>query len=109
MAQQKQLPTITEVTYNNDGTVDIYTYYDQDVIDGLPNTLKAVIATSTGTNQGTPFTEGDLLITMKNWPDEINYTIDSLGNLILFTTTNDGSQYYINSEGDLMYDKIVED
>ena len=99
MSETKIIPTSTSVSVL--GTdITIHTEYVED----LPNTLKAEITSDVGIINGVNFTNGELLITMKNYPEKINYTINGMGELIVYATTPDLDKYSINENGDLIWE-----
>lgn len=103
MSQSGALQTSTKITYNADGTCEIKVYYDPNKYEGLPDTILAFIAEQDGAISSKTFKENELIIIVKNFPQNINFTIDNKGNLILFVTTGDGSRYSINDMGELEY------
>jgi hypothetical protein len=104
MSESKLLPTLTRIVYNDDGTANIIVTYRPSDSDQLPNTLLAFLPQSVGRFRDKNFVEGDLVMLLKHSPTSINYKIDEAGDLILFDSTGDGGQYYIDEEtGDLMY------
>lgn len=106
---KKKLDTLTRITYDpNEETVKIRVEYNENLDPTLlPNTLQAQITEVQGVIGATVFQEGELLLTLKNHPQQINYKIDK-ESLILFTTTGDASQYRINEQGELLYDRILD-
>lgn len=103
---QAILKTRTIINYNQiDGTVEIKVVYE----DGeLPNTLLGAIAQIVRQYQSVSYKEGDLILFVKNSPSQINYQLDTNGNLILFTSTNDASKYSLIPEtGELEYEKDI--
>lgn len=99
MPQSKLIETIT--TFNVNGIdIEIITQYNPNE---LPDTLFAFLAEGVGVNQGIPYTEGDLVIVMKDgrYPSFIDFNFDSNGNLLV--TSDDASQYDFDSEGNLIY------
>lgn len=108
MAGQSNLSTITTITENLDGTESIEVAYSGSVLDELPNTIAAFVGGSTGVLGTVAYVEGELIILVKNYPDQISYLIDDSGNLVLYDTTGDTIQYYIDPvSGDLMYGQIT--
>lgn len=95
----KSINTTTIITNQQPNVIKSRTLYTND----LPNTLDAMIATSVGSINNTSHKEGELLITQKKHPSSINYYIDTNGNLIVFSNTNDSDNYSIDSNGDLIY------
>lgn len=98
-AQKVILSTVTETSIV-DGIIIINTFYLEDT---LPNTIQATIADSIGVQDGIPFTNGELLLKLKNFPADISYFIDGNGNLILTVDTDDGENYSIDENGNLIY------
>ena len=103
MSETKLIPTITELIVAGSG-ISIKTSYFEDT---LPDTISAAISESSGMQDGISYVEGELLIQTKNNPQNIFYTLNSDGNLILNITTGDETSYSINSNGDLTYTTIV--
>lgn len=83
---KSRLNTIIE--YNDNFEINIIITFD----DKLPNILKCHIND-----------EGELIMNVENYPAEINFEINELGELVLFIN-NQQVNYYINDEnGDLLY------
>ncbi len=100
MPETKVIPTITELFLS--GThIDIKTSYLD--LSTLPDTLSAFISETVGSQDMTPYIEGELIIQMKNHPQHLTYLLDSQGHLILVISTGDGSKYSINDNGHLIY------
>ena len=98
MPESRIISTITEI--NLVGTnISIKTLYQTE----LPDTIEAFIADGVGNKNGTNYIDGELIITCKNSPQNLNYFIDNNGYLILMINTEDGSQYDIDDNGDLIY------
>lgn len=100
-AELKIIPTITETNLVG-SDISIKTSYYKDL---LPDTIEAQIANSVGSKNGTVYTNGELIITTKNSPQNLNYLIDGDGHLILVINTGDGLKYSVNSSGHLIYTK----
>lgn len=100
MPETKTLITKTEVLII-EATIRIKAYYET-VVSGA-NTILAFISDIVQTFDGVFFKEGELAIQMQNYPLEIDYQIDSNGDLIV--TGSDSSQYSIDSSGDLIYEE----
>lgn len=101
MPELKIIPTVTEA--NITGTlISIKTSYQENV---LPDTIEAFISDLPGNKNLIPYTNGELIITTKNSPQNLNYFIDSNGNLILIANTGDGSKYSVDNNGHLIYTK----
>jgi hypothetical protein len=105
MAESRKLNTITQVVKNSDGTVAITVRYVANPgPDQLPNTLSGFVGDGIGRLADIQYIEGDLILLVKNYPQNINYAIDNNGDLILFCNTGDINNYYIDEEtGDLMW------
>ena len=106
MAEERLIFTTTLTSV--DGTdIDIFTFYDPSA-DKLPNTLLGEIPEAVGQKEGVNFVEGELVLTLKNYPDNIYYEVNAKGELIVYTpTVNDASQYSIdNPTGQLQYNTI---
>lgn len=99
MPETALINTLTELTVTG-SSISIKTFYDEDL---LPDTILASIPDSVGIQDGIVYSEGDLLIQMKNHPEQIDYYIDGSGNLILLTSEGDASNYSINANGELIY------
>lgn len=90
----------TETTLSIAGSnIYIKTEYIEDV---LPDTVEAFISDVVANKNGVGYIEGELIITMKNYPD-IDFSLNSNGDLIVISTNGDASNYSINSNGDLVY------
>lgn len=100
MPETKQIPTQTTVLVQGQ-QVTINTFYVEDT---LPNTIFAQITENVGQQDTVQFTEGDLVIQMKNHPEKIFYSINSSGELIVFTNTGDASNYSIDNNGNLTWE-----
>lgn len=94
------ISTFTSVLINN-SNIQIKTEYLEEGL--LPDTIEARITENVGIQDQTSFIEGELLIKMKNSPENIFYFIDNNGNLILNCTTGDQDNYSIDSDGNLIY------
>jgi hypothetical protein len=99
MPELKTIPTITEL-FLSGTSVSIKTSY---FVDELPNTLSAVMADNSGSQDMVPYVQGDLIIQMKNNPSDIDYSLSSDGELILLTNTGDAGNYSIDTDGNLIY------
>lgn len=94
------VPTITILTISGNN-IEIESEYVQDI---LPDTIMARITNTVGVQDSVSFIEGQLLIQMKNYPQDLTYFVDNLGNLILQINTGDGNRYSIDPEdGELEY------
>ena len=99
MAETLQIPTTTTLTTVGN-TIKAFTFYDEGV---QPYVLEAFIADDAGIIDGVPYIEGELVITMNNYPAQINFSIDSvLGDLIIWALEN-SSNYDIIADGNLQY------
>ena len=105
MAETKVISslTITSVIGND---ITIITSYQPDgggETNILPDTILAFLAEIAATYGGVGYIEGELIIEMKNYPLQINFSIDNDGNLIISSTEGDLNKYSIDSEGNLIY------
>ena len=105
MVEEKKIPTSTIATADGN-RIDILTIYDQLLdCDGnasdLPDVLKANIG-GNGIENGVFYEEGDLFVTFKN--NDVMMWIDSFGNLWIHCENDDAEHYFVNEEGDLIYD-----
>lgn len=98
MAETKIIETQTLVTIVG-SAISIKAYYETGVSSG--NTLLAFISDIVQTVDGVGFIEGELGITMENYPTAIDYEIDNDGNLIVIA--DDAEHYSIDSSGSLIY------
>lgn len=99
MPETKVISTVTQLsTFGSN--IAIKTFYQKDE---LPDTIEAFIADSVGSQNGVSYIEGELNIQMKNSPQNLNYSIDNNGNLILSINTGDGLNYSVNASGQLEY------
>lgn len=94
------LPTETSISIIGTN-ISILTEY---VSKGYPYILKGEIKNDVGSEGGVSYIEGELLIKIKNgaYPGLIDAYIDNNGNLIL-VGDSDVNNYYLNSDGDLMW------
>jgi len=96
------IPTTT-ITTINEPDIEIFTFYDPNM-DVLPNTIFTILADNVGSINGVSYIEGQLLIGMKNHPHDIDYDINSNGELIAYTLgEGDADRYDIDANGDLTY------
>lgn len=100
MSETKIISALTSLIVNGDD-IQIKTEYQN--IESLPDTISASLANIVGVENGTSYIEGEGLITMKNSPEHIIFSVDSNGNLILTCNTGDAGNYSINSNGELIY------
>jgi len=99
MPETKLIPTVTTSTVVN-SIISIFTEF----LLQPPFTIIAFISEIVASKNGTSFIEGDLVITMTNSPEKIDYFLDSLGNLIVNANSpEDAAKYSIDSNGDLIY------
>lgn len=104
MPETKVISTLTDLSLN--GTdIAIRTFYSEP--GDLPDTLSAFISDELGSQDGTSYIEGKLLIKMKESPEHLSYLIDSNGHLILSINTGDEDNYSINNNGHLIYTVIT--
>lgn len=110
MGQTKQVHTSTILT-SSLTTFELRTFYDGSdaICDGipqlttfLPNILQSRITINVGYLNGTPFQEGELLVTSNLFPAAVNFWLDNSGNLII--DAFDSGRYSIDENGDLIYD-----
>ena len=101
MAETKVLETRTSISVIGDA-ISIRAYYDTSEVSS--DTIEAFISESVQVREGVPLIEGELAIIMDNYPGSIDYEIDDDGNLIV--TSDDASQYSIDSAGDLIYSDV---
>ena len=105
MAESRLIPTIT-ILEGVTPDIDIITFYAE--LLGVPNILRAFIAPASGeVSNGTIFSYGEGGITMKNWPDFIDVSLED-GQLKIITpdiidAPADALNYFINTEGYLHY------
>lgn len=108
MPNSKIISTETIVTsFSN--ALTILTFYDQsivncsgdDVITAFPNILQGLIADSDGVLNTVLFKQGDLLITGKNMPTDIDVFLDEFGKFNIIGI--DADKYSINEQGHLIY------
>lgn len=98
MPSSQLIPTETTISVLG-STIYIKTEY---VKDELPDTIEAFISDVVGNKNGVNYIEGELIITMKNYPN-INFILDPFGDLIVISLEEDVANYSINSNGDLIY------
>ena len=98
MIESKTIPTQTTVSMIGTA-ISICTEY---VTVGLPDTIVAFIANLVGNKDGINYIEGELVITMKNYPN-VDFSIDVDGNLIISSLEGDASNYSLDSNGNLIY------
>lgn len=99
MPEEKILLTQTSVSIIG-SAISIRSYYNGE--EAANDTLAAFISDIVQTVDGVGIIEGELSIQMnENYPLEIDYTIDSNGDLIV--NSDDANNYSINSSGQLIY------
>ena len=97
MSEQKQIPTVTEVrNFVNNPNLQIYTYYDN----GSLHILSSNIFSQQGAKLGVPYKQGELVITMRNSPQEVDCYINQNGELIVNQPL--GEDYSIDTDGNLI-------
>lgn len=101
MSESKQIPVVTTKTVTG-SSITIFTYYDA-TQEELPNILAARIMSAVGSQNGTSYKEGELIVDMKNYPSNIDSFVDVDGNLIVTGDTGDINSYSIDSNGDLKW------
>lgn len=99
MPEIKYIPIVTS-TRTEENVIYVRSSYLEDI---LPNTLQALIVDSTDNLDNVSYIEGELVIQMKNNPEQINYYINDNGELILFTSTGDKNNYSIDVDGNLIW------
>lgn len=97
--------TSTIITYNPNGTVNIVTTYTGG--DAPPNVISTLIAQALGNTMGINFKEGELIAYLKNYPGQINLSINDKGELLLYTSSGDSQNYSIDGNGNLNYTKPI--
>lgn len=106
MAEQRIIPTRT--TINISGLdIDIFNeYFELD----LPYTIQSRISEGVGSQEGTSYIEGELLIKMIDefFPTEIDYFLNEDGTLTVKSESGDVNQYSIDEEGFLIYNELEE-
>jgi len=95
----QKIPTQTSVSVIGNN-ITIKTYY---LGEELPEILFAKITDIVGSDNGTPYIEGELLIEMLNYLLHIDCYVDGNGNLILQNNTGDTEKYSIDNDGYLTY------
>lgn len=96
MPQTQIVPTQTSISVIG-LNIAIKTEY---VSSGPPNVISAFISETIGMLNGTSYVEGELIITVKDYPDT-DFLLDSMGNLIVIS--DDANNYNIDSNGNLTY------
>jgi len=96
MPEKVEIPIETDIDVQG-SNVTITLFFKK----GLPDTVAAFISEIVATLNGIPYIEGELVITMVNSPADIDFEVDSNGDLIVFS--DDASKYSINDNGDLIY------
>lgn len=96
MPQTKVIPTATILTVLNTA-ISIFTFYNT----GLPYILSAFIAQVVSSLNGVGYIEGQLIITATNYPQDIDFWVDSSGNLIILG--DDANQYSLDGNGNIIY------
>ena len=99
MSQELQISTITTTSVVS-GVISILTKYFPDE---LPNTVNGFLANQVASQDGVSYQEGELVIQMINSPEEVYYTINNNGDLLISTSTGDSENYSINSLGELVW------
>lgn len=100
MAEEKILLTQTSVSIIGNA-ISIRSFYNGE--ESANDTLSAFISDIVQVVDGTPIIEGELGIQMnENYPLEIDYIIDSNGDLIVNSV--DAGHYSVNSNGELIYE-----
>ena len=95
MPETKLIPTVTSLKVIN-SIIEIFTQFLKIACDTIQVFLSSVV----GTLGGVSFKEGELVIEMDNSPDNIDFFVDTDGNLI--ATGLNSNHYAINSLGELI-------
>lgn len=95
MPETKLVPSVTTLTVI-DSVIEILTEF----FDGLCNTISAFLSDEVSNQDGVPYIEGELIIKMVNFPDQIDYDINNQGELTV--TSPDANDYSIDNNGDLI-------
>lgn len=104
MPEQKVIPSSTVTSIVGTDITILTRYREESDVNILPDTILAFITNQTASYDGVSHVEGELIIEMKNNPLQIDYSIDSDGNLIVFSNQGDESNYSIdNQTGQLVY------
>lgn len=96
MAEIKQIPSSTQLTIQGN-SITIHTFYDES---DIPHIIDGDILETTNADGE----QGDLVAVLKDYPNFSNAEIDSNGNFIIFIPQIESTQYYINSNGELIWD-----
>ena len=103
MANTGTILQTTTIVNSDFPDIEILTFYDGDQ-DELPNTISAELADINKVNNSVSIDKGDLFIVMKNSPTNIDYYINSNGELVVLTPiAEDADNYTIDSDGNLIY------
>lgn len=100
MAEERQIPIITSVRTEGN-SIFIKSEYFNNI---LPNTILALIGEDSNNIDSISYIEGELVIRMKNYPENIDYYINQNGELIVLSNTGDSDNYFINVDGELMWE-----
>jgi hypothetical protein len=94
------LSTQTEITASGTALTHVVTYAN----DILPDTLGARLPQDVGQQEDESHLEGQLIIRMKNTPQNLSFAIDEdSGHLLLLCETGDEDNYSLDSDGNLIY------
>lgn len=112
MIESKLIPTET-ISFGTVTAITIWTFYNQipfvcgddSGFSDFPNTLRIFISTAVGFENGIGYQSGELIISLKNYPDNFFY-IDNQGHLIV--VGDDANSYSIDENGHLIYDVCEE-
>ena len=96
MPETKVISTGSLVT-NDGSTIQAYTYYN----DGLPNLIDLLLSITNGSRNNVLFKEGELIVLMKNYPQDFDVQVSNRGELVIFG--EDADHYSINADGELIY------
>jgi len=96
--ETKNISNTTSVTQTSN-SISIFTEY---LSNTLPNILKSLIGQIVGSQDSTPYIEGELVIQAKNMPTQIDVNLSSGGELILLGDSCELKGYSI-IDGYLIY------
>lgn len=114
MAETRNIQTLTISTSLEDSLEICSIYLFQDVTcngetqhTDLPRIKKVILAEQVGSLNGESFIEGELAILAVEVPTEVDFWLNNNGELII--TGEDANGYYIDDDGNLIYDYCVTD
>ena len=102
MPETKIIPSLTNTTIIG-SDISIVTQYQQQGENELPDTILAFIGEQLASFDGVSYKEGELMIQMKNYPTQIDYSINGNGDIVVFSNQGDVDKYSVNGNGDLIY------